>query len=74
MPDKVLNKYTKKAQKPLSKNAQKYLRGIAHDIKPVVTVADKGLSYVPTVKPDNNTLRKSSLKPALRKYNLSAKP
>lgn len=44
MPDKVLNKYTKKAQKPLSKNAQKYLRGIAHDIKPVVTVADKGLT------------------------------
>ena len=30
--------------KPLSKNAQKFLRGMAHDTKPVVTIADKGIT------------------------------
>ena len=48
MSDKALNKSNnnpnKKKSKPLSKNAQKFLRGVAHDIKPVVTVADKGLT------------------------------
>ncbi len=48
MSDKALNKSTnrskQKSSKPLSKNAQKYLRGISHDIKPLVTVADKGLT------------------------------
>ncbi len=48
MSDKAANKSTNKSMKqiskPLSKNAQKFLRGIAHDTKPVVTVADKGLT------------------------------
>ncbi len=44
MSDKALNKSNNKVQKPISKNAQKYLRGLAHDTKPVVTVADKGLT------------------------------
>ncbi|VAW48474.1 hypothetical protein MNBD_GAMMA02-960 [hydrothermal vent metagenome] len=48
MSDKAVNKSTNKsnhkATRPLSKNAQKYLRGIAHDTKPVVTVADKGIT------------------------------
>ena len=39
------NKAVKKSSnKPLSKNAQKFLRGIAHDTKPVVTIADKGIT------------------------------
>ncbi len=44
MSDKAPNKSTNKPARTLSKNAQKYLRGIAHDTKPVVTVADKGLT------------------------------
>lgn len=45
MSDKAPNKLSKKSkQHPLSKNAQKFLRGMAHDTKPVVTVADKGLT------------------------------
>lgn len=44
MTDKAPNKSNKKAPRPLSKQAQKYLRGIAHDTKPVVTVADKGIT------------------------------
>lgn len=43
-PNKSTNKSNQKPVRPLSKNAQKYLRGIAHDTKPVVTVADKGLT------------------------------
>lgn len=35
---------SKRVTKPLTKQAQKYLRGISHDTKPVVTVADKGLT------------------------------
>lgn len=39
------NKAVKKSSiKPLSKNAQKFLRGIAHDTKPVLTIADKGIT------------------------------
>jgi len=39
------NKALKKSSiKPLSKNALKFLRGIAHDTKPVVTIADKGIT------------------------------
>ena len=39
------NKAVKKSiNKPLTKNAQKFLRGIAHDTKPVVTIADKGIT------------------------------
>ncbi len=44
MSDKAVNKSNNKANRPLSKNAQKYLRGIAHDTKPVVTIADKGIT------------------------------
>lgn len=45
MSDKALNKSnnTRRSQ-ALSKNAQKFLRGMAHDTKPVVTVADKGIT------------------------------
>ncbi len=32
------------AKQALSKNAQKFLRGIAHDTKPVLTIADKGIT------------------------------
>lgn len=35
---------TKSITKPLSKNAQKFLRGISHDTKPIVTIADKGIT------------------------------
>lgn len=39
------NKAVKKSSnKPLSKQAKKFLRGIAHDTKPVVTIADKGIT------------------------------
>lgn len=39
------NKAVKKSNnKPLSKQAVKFLRGIAHDTKPVVTIADKGIT------------------------------
>ncbi len=41
MSNKAVNKSNKQA---LSKNAKKFLRGIAHDTKPVVTVADKGIT------------------------------
>ncbi len=41
MSDKAAKKSNIKA---LSKNAQKFLRGMAHDTKPVVTVADKGIT------------------------------
>ena len=44
MSDKAVNKSNNKTTRTLSKNAQKYLRGISHDTKPVVTVADKGLT------------------------------
>lgn len=30
--------------KTLSKNAQKYLRGMAHHLSPLVTIADKGIT------------------------------
>ena len=43
-PNKSPNKPNHKAPRPLSEHAQKYLRGIAHDTKPVVTVADKGIT------------------------------
>ena len=35
---------TKKQAAPLSKNATKYLRGVAHHISPLVTIADKGVT------------------------------
>lgn len=35
---------TKKQATPLSKNATKYLRGMAHHISPLVTIADKGVT------------------------------
>ena len=38
------NKAVKKSNKPLSKHALKFLRGIAHDTKPVLTIADKGIT------------------------------
>ena len=38
------DKAAKNNNKPLSKNAQKFLRGMAHDTKPVVTIADKGIT------------------------------
>lgn len=39
------NKAVKKSNiKPLSKNALKFLKGVAHDTKPVVTIADKGIT------------------------------
>jgi RNA-binding protein len=41
MSNKAVNKAN---NKPISKQAQKYLRGIAHDTKPVVTIADKGIT------------------------------
>ena len=41
MSNKAVNKSNNKA---LSKTALKYLRGIAHDTKPVVTIADKGIT------------------------------
>lgn len=41
MSNKAANK---SVNKPLSKNAQKFLRGIAHDTKPVLTIADKGIT------------------------------
>ncbi|TDR22653.1 YhbY family RNA-binding protein [Marinicella litoralis] len=41
MSNKAVNK---SSNKPLSKNALKFLRGIAHDTKPVVTIADKGIT------------------------------
>jgi len=34
----------KSNNRELSKNAQKFLRGMSHDIKPVVTIADKGIT------------------------------
>ncbi|MCF6299949.1 MAG: YhbY family RNA-binding protein [Proteobacteria bacterium] len=34
----------KSSEKPLSKAAIKFLRGIAHNIKPIVTISDKGLT------------------------------
>jgi RNA-binding protein len=43
-PNKSTNKPNLKATRQLSKHAQKYLRGIAHDTKPVVTIADKGIT------------------------------
>lgn len=45
MSNKAVKKSSNKPQnKPLSKHAIKFLRGIAHDTKPVVTIADKGLT------------------------------
>lgn len=41
MSNKAPNKSNKQS---LSKNAQKFLRGIGHDTKPVVTIADKGIT------------------------------
>lgn len=41
MSNKAVNKSSKQA---LSKNALKYLRGIAHHTKPVLTIADKGVT------------------------------
>ncbi len=41
MSNKAVNK---SSNKPLSKNAIKFLRGIAHETKPVVTIADKGIT------------------------------
>lgn len=41
MSNKAANKSNKQS---LSKNAQKFLRGIGHDTKPVVTIADKGIT------------------------------
>ncbi len=41
MSNKAANK---SANQPLSKNALKFLRGIAHDTKPVLTIADKGIT------------------------------
>jgi RNA-binding protein len=41
MSNKALKKTT---NKPLSKHAIKFLRGIAHDSKPLVTIADKGIT------------------------------
>lgn len=35
---------TKKQAPALSKNATKYLRGMAHHISPLVTIADKGVT------------------------------
>ena len=35
---------TKKQAAPLSKNATTYLRGMAHHISPLVTIADKGVT------------------------------
>ncbi len=39
-----MSKKTKKQALSLSKNAKKYIRGIAHHINPLVTVADKGIT------------------------------
>ncbi len=41
MSNKAVNKSHNKS---LSKNAQKFLRGIGHDTKPVITIADKGIT------------------------------
>ena len=41
MSDKAVKKASKQ---PLSKNALKFLRGVAHDTRPVVTIADKGIT------------------------------